>query len=136
MKNDGVHGTSAKATYYTLVSTNTDRPADPRAGTELASTGPPAAANGKGQTSTVDGIHHRTPYLSAFERRIGATLIIPARHVLLALRLRRELADEPFTGMVWPTLGSLGLHSGYSIIPLYEMAGRAAPRKFCQALLI
>jgi len=39
---------------------------------------PPQTANGKGQTSTVDGIH-QTPYLSSFERTIGATLIIPAR---------------------------------------------------------
>jgi hypothetical protein len=99
---------------------------------------PPQTANGKGQTSTVDGIH-QTPYLSSFERTIGATLIIPAlpcSSVLLALRLRRELAIEPFTGIVRPPLGPLGLHSGYSIIPLYEMAGRAAPRKVCHALLV
>jgi hypothetical protein len=82
MKNYGVHGTSAKATYYTLVSTNTRTltAGGPEERTELVQPDrrPPQTANGKGQTSTVDGIH-QTPYLSSFERTIGATLIIPAR---------------------------------------------------------
>ena len=59
----------------------------------------------------------------------------PCPSVLLALRMRRACI-EPFTGIGRSPLGPLGLHSGYSIIPLYEMAGRAAPRKFCQALLV
>jgi hypothetical protein len=72
----------------------------------------------------------------SFERRICA------RHrssllssILLALRMRRACI-EPFTGIGRPPLGPLGLHCGYSIILLNEMAGRAAPRKVCHALLV